>query len=290
MPADPVVDSHLHIWLDERDSYPRAEAPYPASPDLLLEYMDEAGVDHAVIVLPMYYHYDNRVLADTLERYPGRFAGVGVVDPRGRAAADRLTALCQETGIRGVRLRANLEEAWFGAPETAPLWRRAAQLGVPICVLGRPQHLPTLLAMVEQFPETRVVVDHFLHVPAADGVEGASFRAFIALAQFPNVFVKLSGVHNWGGGRYPYPLAQPLLKAAVAAFGAERMMWGSDWPHILFGGGYIRCLNFVRRELPWLSAAQRTSILGGTALHLWQFPATATAVATPLEGHRHGPR
>ena len=280
----PVVDSHLHIWLDQRETYPRAETPYPASPDLLLEYMDEAGVDHAVIVLPMYYHYDNRVLADTLKRYPGTFAGVGVIDPRGPVAADQLTALYQETGIRGLRLRANLEEEWFGAAETAPLWRRAAQLGVPICVLGRPRHLPTLRAMVERFPDTRVVVDHFLHIPAAEGVEGTAFQAFLALAQFPNVYLKLSGVHNWGNGRYPYPLAQPLLKATVGAFGAGRMMWGSDWPHILFGGGYIRCLNFVRRELPWLSDAERTSILGGTALQLWQFPATPADDAAPPQG------
>lgn len=267
----PIVDSHVHIWSEDRERYPRAEAPYPASPELLLEEMARAGVDHAVIVLPMYYAFDNRVLADTLQRHRGKFAGVGVVDPRGAAAADRLTALRERDGICGVRLRANLEEEWFGTPETAPLWRRAAELGVPICVLGRPNHLPALRAMVERHPDTRVVIDHLLHVQAAGGVQAPDFQALLALAAFPNVFLKLSNVRLWAGGDYPYPAAQPLIRALVDTFGAQRIMWGSDWPHVRYRDGYQRCLDFVRHELPWLSETQRAQILGGTALTLWQF-------------------
>jgi predicted TIM-barrel fold metal-dependent hydrolase len=273
----PIVDSHLHIWADDREQYPRAEAPYRAPVELLLDYMDEAGVDHAVIVLPMYYRYDNRVLADTLRQYPGRFAGVGVLDPREAEAPDRLNGLVADHGIRGVRLRATIEEEWFGHPDTYPLWRRAGELGVPLCLLGRPQHVPIMRALAERFPDTPVVIDHFAQLPAAGGVESASFQTFLSMAALPNVYVKLSGLHYWGGGRYPWPQAQPMLRAAVDAFGPQRTMWGSDWPHILFGAGYIRCLNFVRRELPWLSDHDRDQILGGTALKLWSFnPPTAT--------------
>lgn len=266
----PIVDSHLHVWSEDRERYPRTDTPYRASPELLLDYMDEAGVDHAVIVLPMYYRFDNRILADTLRQYPGKFAGVGVIDPRGPAAAERLEQLVAD-GIWGVRLRATIEEEWFGHPDTAPLWRRAGKLGVPLCLLGRPQHVPIMRRLVEQFPETSVVIDHFAQIPAADGVDSQAFETFLSLANFPNVYVKLSGLHYWGGGRYPWPAAQPALRAALEAFGPSRTMWGSDWPHILFGGGYIRCLNFVRRELPWLSAAEQEQVLGGTALKLWRF-------------------
>lgn len=267
----PVVDSHLHAWSEDRERYPRTDTPYRASPELLLDYMDEAGVDHAVIVLPQYYRYDNRILADTLRRYPGRFAGVGVVDPRGPGAADALQRLWEEDGIRGVRLRATIEPEWFGHPDTAPLWRRAGELKLPLCLLGRPEHVPAMRGLVEQFPETPVVIDHFAQIPAAGGPDAPAFRTLLGLADFPNVTIKLSGLHYWGGGRYPWPAAQPALRAAVERFTPERVMWGSDWPHILFGGGYIRCLNFVRRELPWLSEAGRERILGGTAAALWSF-------------------
>ena len=266
-----VVDSHVHVWSEDRERFPRDDTPYPASPELLLEQMAAAGVEHAVIVLPMYYRYDNRVLADTLQRYPGRFAGVGVIDPRGPEAAERLMALREEDGICGVRLRANLEEAWFGIPETMPLWRAAGAMGVPICVLGRPKHLPTLRRMVERSPETRVVIDHLLHISADGGVGGNDFQALLALAAFPNVYLKLSNVRLWAGDSYPYAAAQPRLRAMVEAFGAGRIMWGSDWPHVRLGDGYARCLGFVRSEMPWLTEGEREQILGGTAMGVWRF-------------------
>lgn len=268
----PIVDTHLHIWSEDREQYPRTDTPYRASPPLLLDYMDEAGVDHAVIVLPMYYRYDNRVLADTLREYPGKFAGVGVVDPVAPDAPDQLSQLVEQ-GIRGVRLRATIEAEGFGAPEADPLWRRAIELGVPVCLLGHPQHVGMMRRLVERFPEATVVIDHFANIPATDGVESTPFQTFLSLADFPNVYIKLSGLHYWGGGRYPWPASQPLLRTAVERFTPGRVMWGSDWPHVLFGGGYIRCLNFVRRDLDWISADEKAQILGGTALKLWSFEA-----------------
>jgi len=264
----PIIDSHLHVWSDDVERFPRQEVPYPGSAELLLEYMDEAGVDQSVIVLSMHYQYDNRVLAETLKQYPDRFAGVGVVDPRGPAAAEALTRLVEQHGIGGVRLRGTIEDEWFCRDDTAPLWERAAALNVPLCLLAQPHQMGHIRRMVERFPQTPVVIDHFAMIPASAGVNSEVFQTFLELAQFPKVYIKLSGLYYWGG-HYPYPDAQAPLKAALAGFGAERVLWGSDWPHVLFGGGYIRCLNFVRRELTWLSAAQKEQILGRTAQRLW---------------------
>jgi L-fuconolactonase len=116
-----------------------------------------------------------------------------------------------------------------------------------------------------------VVIDHLLHIPAAEGVQGEPLQKLLALAQHPNVYVKVSNVRSWAGGSYPYPASEPLLKAVTAAFGAGRLMWGSDWPHVRTGEGYVRCLDLVRRGLPWLSDAERAQILGGTARTLWHF-------------------
>jgi predicted TIM-barrel fold metal-dependent hydrolase len=265
-----TVDSHVHIWTEDRKRYPRADTPYPASPELLLEEMERAGVDRAVIVLPMYYGFDNRLLADTFRRFPGRFAGVGVVDPRGPEAADQLTRLSQEHGIGGVRLRATIEETWFCQPETEPLWCRAADLQLPVCLQARPRHLSLIDYMVTRFPETPVVIDHFVHVPVAEGPAGAAMQTLLGLARLPKVTLKLSALYRWAG-TYPFTAVQPLIRAAFAAFGAERMMWGSDWPHVSHGGGYAQSIEFVRTELPWLTADDRELLLGGTALRLWQF-------------------
>ncbi len=264
-----IIDSHLHIWSDETEQYPRKQTPYPGSVELLLEYMDEGGVDRAVIVLPMHYRYDNRILADTLREYEGKFAGVGVVDPRGRSAADALSRLVEEEGIRGVRLRGPIEPECFCSPETEPLWKRAAELSANICILATPDQVPAIKQMVERFPETTVVIDHFAQIPASDGVDCESFQTFLGLSEFSKVHIKLSGLHYWGDRPYPYQRAQANLRAAFDAFGPDRILWGSDWPHILFAGGYIRCLNLVRRELTWLTDEAKAEILGGTAHRLW---------------------
>ncbi|MCZ6634618.1 MAG: amidohydrolase family protein, partial [bacterium] len=128
----PIVDSHLHIWPDDTGQYPRKEVPYPASVELLLEYMAEGGVDHSVFVMSMHYQYDNRILADTLKAHPDKLAGVGVLNPRGQEAADNLEALVAKTDIRGIRIRGTIETDGFCTPETDPLWKKAAELNVPI--------------------------------------------------------------------------------------------------------------------------------------------------------------
>ena len=266
----PTIDSHLHIWSDDTEQYPRREIPYPGSVELLLEYMDEAGVERAVFVLSLHYHYDNRFLADTLRAHPDRLAGIGVLDPRGQRAADQLEELLAATGVRGVRLRGTMEKDWFCQPETDPLWDKAAELGANLCLLCTPDQVALVEAMVEKHPQTSVIIDHFAMISVEDGMDSQPFQTLMGLARFPRVHLKVSGLHYWGDG-YPFPRAQEHLKAACDAFGPQRLMWGSDWPHILFGNGYVRCFNFVRRDLEWLSDEDKEHILGGTAHRLfWQ--------------------
>jgi predicted TIM-barrel fold metal-dependent hydrolase len=262
-----VIDSHLHVWSDDTKTYPREETPFPAPPELLLEYMDEAGVDRCVFVLSNHYGYDNRYLVDTLQAYGGRFAGVGAVDPRGPQVGERLAALV-DAGVYSVRIRGMRETDLFCQPESEPLWRAAGELGVSICVLCGPEQIGRVTPMVERHPEVTVVIDHFAGITVDQGMASAPFRTLMGLAHWPNIYLKLSGLHYWGD-RYPFPRAQEHLKAGFQAFGPGRLMWGTDWPHIMFGYGYVRCANFVRRELDWLSEADAEQVMGGTARRLW---------------------
>lgn len=265
--SKPVIDSHLHIWSEDTVTYPRSETPFPAPPELLFEYMDEAGVDRAVFVLSMHYLYDNRYLIDTVRAYEGRFAGVGAVDPRDPRVRDRLAELV-DAGVYSVRIRGARESDAFCQPESEPLWRAARELGVSITVLCEPEQVGLVTAMVERYPEVTVVIDHFAGITVDRGMASAPFRTLMGLARFPNTYLKLSGLHYWGD-RYPFPRAQEHLKATYQAFGPGRLIWGSDWPHILFGYGYVRCAKFVRRELNWLSEADKAQIMGETARRLW---------------------
>ena len=187
-----VIDSHLHVWSEDTGKYPRSETPFPAPPELLLEYMDEAGVDRAVFVLPNYYGYDNRYVVDIVQAYGGTFAGVGAVDPR-VGVSDRLAELI-ESGVYSVRIRGTRETDAFCRPESEPLWRAARERGVSITVLCEPHQIGLVTPMVEQYPEVTVVIDHFGGITVERGMEGEPFRTLMDLARFPNTYLKQSDV------------------------------------------------------------------------------------------------
>jgi predicted TIM-barrel fold metal-dependent hydrolase len=236
--------------------------------------MDEAGVARAVLVQPWFYHWDNRYLAECLRRVPDRLRGVCVIDPRGPAAPAALRRWRGE-GVTGIRLRPLREgEAprpgpWLATDETRPLWDALAETGTIVCVLYAGGDLARLVPLLERYPELRIVVDHLNNPRPAEGLGQPAFRALLALARYPQVHVKLSGFHHWCDERYPYRDGLPFVEAAVRAFGAGRCMWGSDFPHVLAGCGYVRSRHHLSRNATFLSEEELDLVMGGTADRLW---------------------
>ena len=278
--AGTVIDSHLHVWdetaagLDPGPMKVGYSAQATASVDLFMDYMDEAGVARAVFVQPWFYHWDNAYMARCLRRFPDRFRGVCVIDPRGPAAPAALRRWRAE-GVTGIRLRPLREgEAprsgpWLGTEETLALWEAIAETRTIACVLHAGPDLARLPALLARFPSLRVVVDH-LNNPVPDrGFGQPAFQALLDLARHPQVHVKLSGFHHWCRERYPYPDGLPFAEAAVRAFGADRCMWGSDFPHVLAGCGYVRSRHLLAREATFLSKEELDLVMGGTAERLW---------------------
>jgi predicted TIM-barrel fold metal-dependent hydrolase len=276
----PVIDAHLHVWDETaagKDPGPMRvgySAQASASVELFLDYMDEAGVERAVFVQPWFYHWDNSYMARCVQRHPDRFRGVCVIDPRGPGAPAALRRWRAE-GVTGIRLRPLREGEdarpgpWFGADETLPLWEAIADTGTIVCALWAGPDLVKLHELLRRFPSVRVVVDHLNNPAPAEGLAQPAFQALLDVARLPSVYVKLSGFHHWCGERYPYRDAMPFVEAAVRAFGAERCMWGSDFPHVLAGCGYVRSRHLLPREATFLAKAELDAVMGGTADRLW---------------------
>jgi predicted TIM-barrel fold metal-dependent hydrolase len=278
--AHAVVDSHLHVWdrtaagLDPGPMEVGYSPQATASVELFMDYMDEAGVDRAVFVQPWFYHWDNGYMVSCLRRFPDRFRGVCVIDPRGRKAPAELRRW-RDQGVTGIRLRPLRagerpgRGPWLAADETLPLWEALAETGTIACVLHGGADLGRLVPVLERFPSLRIVVDHLNNPVPANGLGQPAFRALLDLARHPQVHVKLSGFHHWSGERYPYRDSLPFVEAAVRAFGAARCMWGSDFPHVLAGCGYVRSRHLLAREATFLSKEELALVMGGTADRLW---------------------
>ena len=120
-----IIDAHLHVWSGDFGSFPFAEGVEEkegAPVELLNAAMEEAGVDKAVIVQPVYYLYDNRYVAECLRRFPGKFAAIGLVDRHAPDAPDQLQRLVEEHGFGGLRIHLSRPDdpARMGRPRPGP--------------------------------------------------------------------------------------------------------------------------------------------------------------------------
>ena len=266
------VDAHLHLWQPDF-SYPdpggTAVSPTCDIPPTLLEgYMEEYDIDRAVIVQPVYPGEDNQFVVRCARANPQRYAVVCVIDPRLPSAARRLAIWVEHNGCRGLRLRPKVpdEAACFGAPETFPIWEYAAEAGVVISVLCDWEHLPIINQLAKRFPSVNIVVDHLAHPPSLR-VDDCS--DLLNLARHANVYLKVSGYAYYSRDRYPFADCVPLVKAVYEQFGPSRMIWGSDFPHILLQSGYGRTVKWIERSCDFLSAENQALVMGGNALRLY---------------------
>ena len=271
----PVIDAHLHVWRALPESVPGLPtivSPHEDVPvERALDVLDRHGVDRAVLVQPVFRGEDNSYVATAAQARPDRLAAVCVVDPRRPDAADRLEHWAVAFGCRGLRLRPRvpMESAAFGHPATFPLWERARSLGVVVSVLANPEHLSTIGTLAARFPEVPLVIDHLAHPKVAEGIGGAGFQELLGLASHPLVFVKMSGYYHFTDQPDPYSDCWPFFQALFDRFGPDRLIWGSDFPHVERTTGYASALELVRGGLPFLSGPDRELILGGNAAKLY---------------------
>jgi len=266
-----IVDAHVHIWKkDPRFPDPSVTIMSPASDiplELLSQVMNEHGVSRAVLVQPMYPGEDNSLVADAARAEPERYAAVCVVDPRYPAAPDRLEYWVKERGCRGLRMRPAFAAE---APEfeNDALWSRAQKLGVVVSILARMEHVPLIARRAERYPDVPMIVDHLAHPDPGAGPMSAAFQQFLALADRPNVLAKVSGFHNFSKRPYPHEDCDDLFKAVFDRFGTGRLIWGSDFPHVLLRAGYAHALHHLERRLR-VGSADRELILGKNAARLY---------------------
>jgi len=225
--------------------------------------------------------------------HPDRFAYLVRVDRRDPQLESLIEVIGSSPSARAIRLQPTwtLQEAQvFAEGGYDDVLSLAREAGLPVC-LFIPGHAEHLAPYAERFPEVRLVIDHcgmgFPGIPpgrpeaeASRTLEASYFDEVLKLARYPNVFLKWSHAQDrFGAADYPYEGLRPLLRNAIAAFGAERLMWASD-KTVMFGHTWADLL-FAIRDNPDLTIAEKSAILGGTARRVFNWPAPSPAAATP---------
>ena len=270
-----IIDPHVHVWKNDPQFPWAPETTHPpsedATPEMLLELMEENGVEKTVLVQVIHYRWDNSFAAHAMKIYPDKFMGVCRINPEHPDAPDHLSRWTEEHGFHGVRLSPAVGPAgdWFKGPLMAPIFSRAEELGVPMLILTKPERLPDLARILENHSDLIVVLDHMADAPI-DAAEKQNL--LLDMAKYPRVYVKISHTWSISHSTYPWTDTHELVKKVYHTFGGPRIMWGTDWPVCLSKATYAQTLSLIKDEMDFFAPEDREWVLGKTALQIWNFP------------------
>ena len=271
-----IVESHCHVMSDDQRQYPRDLGPKPAAwvRDLtgedFLALMNGASVDRALLVQAFgAYRYDNSYVADVAARHPERFAAVCIVDVLKSDAADKLTYWVKDRGVRGLRVVTWTEpETMLDDPRINPVWRRASDLRLPVCVLTNFHQLNRLARVLERFPELLLALDHLGLPRLYDGPDFEDEQPLFELARFPNFFGKFSSWTIAAAAKNHNRGCADFFRRLIDSFGAHRLMWGSNFP-ASNDRSYQGFVDLAREQLSFLLPDEQRWLFADTALRLW---------------------
>lgn len=155
-----------------------------------------------------------------------------------------------------------------------PLWDEAADLGIPVDVILRPDQLEQLHERATRSPETSMIIDHNALVTAQDDPDRVALLC--SFAALPNVVCKMSALRHASREELPHPDIHPILRQFLDAVGPDRLICGSDWPNMLDEGvPYDYAISTIDAALA-LVGAERDQIFGGTAGRVWNLGTVST--------------
>lgn len=268
-----MIDCHTHVVSPDETRYPLNPRDLsgewyregPASAEDLAREMEASGVAQAILVQGVgAYTWKNDYAADAAVAAPSRFVSACAIDAEADDAPDTLAYWLDERGMQGVRLFALDREgpSWLATAKTIPLFEIARDRGAHVIVTILPHQLHELEFVLEREPGTPISLDH-----CAFALGDAQTRdALFALARFDALHLKVS-THNLDEADEGRGVAE-LTRTLVDRFGADRLMWGSDYCQT-HDRPYAELVELGRRAFESLPAAQAEACLSGTARGLW---------------------
>ena len=281
----PVIDAHHHVWDVSAHPQPWLDSDEALAPlrrefavaDLAPVAAAE-GVTGTVVVQTVAECWETPELL-ALAAAGGLVGGVvGWVDLTAPDVADAVARLRELPG--GDRLAAirhpvltEPDPGWLARPAVLRGLAAVAAAGLAYDVVGEPRHLAAAVAAAARLPQLTFVLDHVGNPDLSTSPQDSEpwARAFARLAALPNVAVKLSGILSEppppGTGRLEH--LRPYYDVALARFGPDRLMFGSDWPVCTLGASYAGVCAAARALTAGLSPAERDVIFSGTARRIY---------------------
>ena len=264
-----IADAQVHIWEANTPERPWRDGPVkphraaPLTADVLLREMDAAGVQRAILVPPSWDNDRNDLCLDAAQRYPDRFAVMGRMSMDEAESRAKIATWCEQRGMLGLRCS-------FNRPKWSPaltegrvdwLWEEAEKAGMPLMLIITHQFAPLIDRVAERYPKLKLTLCHLaLQSSKKDEEAFRDLDMLLTLAKRPNIAVKVSALPTYTSDAYPYRALHPYLKRVHAAFGAQRMFWGTDLARLPCT--YRQAVTMFTEEMPFFSRGDLEWIMG----------------------------
>lgn len=271
------IDAHQHFWIYDDFEYSwMTEEMYLIKKNFLpvdlKPLLELNNIDGTVLVQVTQSEEETLTLLKIAETNDFVKGVVGWVNLRDKNIRSRLESYKKYSTLKGFRHVLQTEEPGF-------MLQPAFLNGISILrefdytydILIYPKHLEAAEKLVKKFPRQRFVIDH-LAKPEIKNKNIVEWETGIRLiASYPNVCCKISGMVTEAGWNDWKPDDFNIyMDVILNAFGAKRVMFGSDWPMCLVAASYGDVLKIVTDYFSSFSANEQQLFFGENAINFYQ--------------------
>lgn len=241
-----------------------------APAEMYIAYMDWCKIDKGIIVNNPVYGYNNDYVSNAVSKWPDRLAALAVVDiTKGEETAREIDQIMRTGMFKGIKLEIpNALQCTPGLLISDTLfslfWEKCNTLKLPIMIHMRPQDIKDLEIIYQNYSNIVFIISHLGNPPYDN------WKNFLTFAQKSRIFVEISALPFQFSSfeEYPYPNAQKHIYQAKEALGAEKLIWGSDFPMLLSFCTYQQTLNLVKNNCTFFSEKEKRKVLGENITNL----------------------
>jgi L-fuconolactonase len=271
-----MIDAHQHFWRVARGDYgwltPALGPIYrDFMPDDLAPMLARHGISGTILVQAAPTVAETRFMLDVARDTPFVKGVVGWTEFEAAYAPAAIAELAADPLLVGLRpmVQDIADDDWLLRPALKPAFDAMAEHGLVFDALVLPRHLSRLKTFIERYPNLSVVVDHGAKPFIRDRVMEPWSTDMAAIAAFPNVMCKLSGLVTEAAPGWQASDIAPYAAHILKVFGPQRVLFGSDWPVVNLAGGYDRWRETALSCIAHLNETDRAAILGGNAQRLY---------------------
>lgn len=282
MPSFPIIDSHVHLYDPGALSFPwMEEAPALLKPHLLPDFDRARGpVDvEKLVFVEVDVEPSQRIAeacwVETQAEADPRIAAIVASAPleEGEAAREILDRLAETRRVRGIRrlIQGEPDPEFCLRPGFVEGVRLLSDYGFSFDICVRHHQLASAIGLVRLCPDVPFILDHIAKPAIGDGLFDPWRAELAELAALPNVACKISGVATEADhGAWTRDQLRPYIDHALACFGFERAMFGSDWPVLNLASRYTEWVAILDEAIAGTSEAEQRALYRDTAARVYR--------------------